>query len=219
MPGPTAVVGAPAPEAPALPPERSPIQPPADREAGTSDEQERTPKRQGAIGASVASAARHYLKHPTSGFRNDCSGFVMAATARAGVPVSGSTKSLWEAFKSEGATHLRKEPRVGDLAFFDNTTDRNRNGRVDDPLTHIAVVIDVESDGTILLAHDGTGAGRAELRMNLQHPDVHINDRGKVLNNHLRGRRNSDPKATRYLSGELWRGFATIRPNTEVADL
>ena len=179
----------------------------------------RSGKRRDKLGPAIAKAAEHYLSHPTNGFRNDCSGFVMACTARAGVPISGSTASLWEALKAEGATHYRKVPRPGDLAFFDNTTDRNRNGRVDDPLTHIAVVLLVEEDGTILLAHDGTSAGRSELTMNLHHPDIHINDRGKVLNNHLRGRRSSDSKKTRYLSGELWRGFATLSPRTELADL
>jgi surface antigen len=176
-------------------------------------------RRRDRFGADVAAAARHYLNHKTTGFRSDCSGFAMAVFARVGVPIDGSTSSLWADLKAEGATHTRKEPRVGDLAFFDNTTDRNRNGRLDDGLTHIAVVISVEEDGTILMAHDGTGAGRAELYMNLHHPDVHISDRGKVLNNHLRGRRKGDRKGTKYMAGELWHGFATVDPKMDIAGL
>src|SRR5690606_3802041 len=110
------------------------------------------------------------------------------------------------------AIHRRKLPRIGDLAFFDNTYDRDGDGRWDDELTHVAVVVEVEADGTIRMAHDGTSRGRTELRMNLKHPDVRLDASGRVLNDYLRVRTDKDPRSARYLAGELWRGFATVEP-------
>lgn len=165
------------------------------------------------FGAAVAEAARHWLDHRPRGFRDDCSGFVMASLDRAGLPLAGNTASFWELAREHGAVHRHKEPRVGDLAFFDDTYDRNGNGRLDDELSHIAVVIDVAKDGTVLMAHSGTSRGRTTLTMNLHHPDVRHAEDGAVLNDYLRAKRSGDPKGTRYLAGELWRGFATLDPD------
>lgn len=161
----------------------------------------------------VVDAARYYLEHRPQGFRDDCSGFVGAVLTRAGMPVDGSSRTYWDNAREAGVTHSRKRPRPGDLAFFDNTYDRNRNGRLDDDLTHVAIVLSVDDDGTIELAHAGTSRGRSTLWMNLRHPDVHRDDAGKMLNSYLRRRTSRDSRATRYLAGELWRGFATLEPD------
>jgi hypothetical protein len=92
----------------------------------------------------------------------------------------------------------------------DQTYDRNHNGKLDDDLTHIAVVLTVEPDGTVVMGHGGTSEGRTTLRMNLLHPDVRSDEAGRVLNDLLRREKSSDPKGTRYLASELWRGFATL---------
>ena len=144
------------------------------------------------------------------GYRNDCSGFVLAAVNRTGRSLSGNTASLWADMREDGNTHSRKEPNIGDIAFFDNTCDRNRDGRNNHQLTHIGVVLDVDDAGTITIAHAGTSAGRAELVFNLHHPAEHKADDGSVLNDFLRRRRSSDRPGTPHLAGEMWRGFATI---------
>jgi len=158
----------------------------------------------------IVEAARHYLDHPTRGFRDDCSGFVMAVLDRAGHPMAGNTASFYAWAEENGALHRHKRPSPGDLAFFDDTYDRNHNGRLDDGLTHIAVVLDVSADGTILLAHDGTSGGRTLLHMNLLTPDERLGPDGEVRNDWLRRKLDSDPRGTRYLAGELWTGFATV---------
>ncbi len=157
----------------------------------------------------LALAATYYLSNGLDGYRDDCSGFACAVYNRAGVPLEGGTKQLWELSQAAGAVHHRKIPRIGDLAFFDDTYDRNKNGRLDDDLTHVAVVVDVDDDGTILLAHGGTSRGRTELLMNLGRPHDRQDEAGRVLNDYLRVRKSGDPAAAKYLSGELWRGFAT----------
>jgi len=156
------------------------------------------------VGSAIAKAANHYLSHRPKGFRDDCSGFVCAALSRAGMPMEGNTRSLWEWASDRRLVHHKKDPRLGDLVFFDNTYDRNKNGRWDDLLSHIAVVIEIDRDGTMTLAHGGTSKGRTTMKMNLHRPD------SPEVNSYLRARKDTDKKSFRYLSGELWRGFATL---------
>jgi hypothetical protein len=156
------------------------------------------------IGTAVASAADHYLSHRPRGFRDDCSGFVCAAVDRAGLPIEGNTRSLWEWASEQGITHRKKVAKIGDLVFFDNTYDRNKNGRWDDALSHIAIVIRIGPDGTMTLAHSGTSKGRTTMTMNLHRAD------DATVNSYLRAKKSHDKKSVRYLSGQLWRGFATL---------
>ena len=169
-----------------------------------------------ATGATIAKAARHFLTNPRGGFRDDCSGFVEAVLHRAGIThVVGSTRQMWSISLADGAVHRTSDARVGDLAFFDNTYDRNGNGEADDALTHVAVVIAVEADGTVVMAHDSSSRGPTTLRMNLHHRDE-AGAGTQRLNDNLRW---PDPKrpTLRVLTGQLWRGFATVRADAVAA--
>lgn len=130
----------------------------------------------------------------------------------AGVTLRGAPEDLWSRALALGAAHTRDRPRPGDIAFFDNTFDRDHDGRVDDPLTHVAVVLSVDAAGTILLAHGGSSRGRSTFVMNLSAPGLVRDDAGHKLNDNLRPPRSSDPPGTRYLASELFHGFATVRP-------
>jgi hypothetical protein len=144
------------------------------------------------------------------GFRYDCSGMVNAAYASVGIDLEGrSSASLLKLARERNVFHRRKTPRPGDIAFFDNTWDKNGNRRLDDRLTHVAVVEKVDDDGTITLIHKG-GRGVTRTMMNLRHPATHKDDSGKVLNSHLRSRSSRDRRRTKYLTGQLWRGFASL---------
>jgi len=165
-------------------------------------------------GADVAKAASHYLgtrslRHGGESFRYDCSGLVMAAHARAGLSLAGSSASMLTMAKESGVYHRRKRPWVGDVAFFANTYDRNGNGRLDDPITHVAIVTAVDEDGTVHMVHKG-GRGITPLVMNLRQPSDHAGEAGKELNSYLRSRKSSDRNGTRYLAGELWIGFGSF---------
>lgn len=157
----------------------------------------------------LVEAARYYLDHPMRGFRDDCSGYIMAVYARAGRPIDGNTASMYAQAKEAGTLHRRREPKPGDIAFFDDTYDRNKNGALDDELSHIAVVLEVNADGTVLLAHGGTSRGRTTMQMNLRYPELRSDEQGQVYNDWLRVKRDSDPAGTPYLSGELWKAFST----------
>lgn len=136
----------------------------------------------------------------------DCSGLVAAAYARAGLSLRGSSADLYALSREVGVLHRRKRPLPGDVAFFDDTYDRNGNGRRDDELSHVAIVESVDADGTITMVHKGN-KGVVRNRMNLLRPDVARSEEGAVLNDVLRaGSRGRDGK----LTGELWRAFGSL---------
>ncbi len=140
-------------------------------------------------------------------YRNDCSGMVEAAYARAGTTLSGSSKDLYELASDRGLLHSHKLPQVGDVAFFDDTYDRNGNGRRDDELTHVAVVESVGADGTIVMVHKGS-SGVTRINMNLKRPDDRRDEAGNSLNDYLRARSRRDSGPT--LTGQLWRAFGSL---------
>ena len=162
-------------------------------------------------GVAVASAASGLVgkgKLVVNGktYRYDCSGLVSAAYARTGRELGGSSEDLYELAKDEGVLHRKKLPQPGDVAFFDDTWDRNGNHRRDDDLTHVAIVEKVEPDGTIILIHKGS-KGVVRIRMNLSDPSVERTAQGVVLNDGLRsGKADGGPR----LTGELWRAFGSF---------
>jgi hypothetical protein len=104
---------------------------------------------------------------------------------------------------------LVKAPVPGDLVFFDNTLDRNRNGRLDDSLTHVGVVVQVEPDGLVRFVH----VGSRRLKEGVLHagqPGEEQSPEGRLLNSHLRTRSGRDPAGTRYLAGQLLRGYCRV---------
>ena len=162
-------------------------------------------------GISVAGAGRALLGAGSfRGHRYDCSGMVNAAYSRAGIDLGGrNSAALLELARERHVFHRRKTPRPGDIAFFDNTHDRNGNRRLDDKLTHVAVVEKVDEDGTITLIHKG-GSGVVRTLMNLHRSRTHRDEAGKELNSRLRYESSRDRRRTKYLTGELWRGFASL---------
>ena len=161
---------------------------------------------------SFAEAALHFLKlgrlQTAAGTRSmHCSELVQAIyDVLPPVPVrlTGATADLHYQCRERG--WLVKSPAPGDLVFFDNTLDRNRNRRLDDPLTHVGVVVQVEPDGLVHFVH----VGSRRLKEGLLHagqPGAEQSPEGRPLNSHLRTRSSRDPGGTRYLAGQLLRGY------------
>lgn len=142
-------------------------------------------------------------------YRFDCSGFVEASLAGAGLVFEGSAADLFATARARGVLHRRHRPEVGDVAFFDDTYDKDGDGRFDDPLTHVGVVTKVGADGTLELVHLGN-SGITTLAMNLRQPDVHIDDAGRLLNDYLRAPSSKDGPRVHHLSGELWAAFGSL---------
>jgi len=158
----------------------------------------------------VAAAARSLLDTPDWRYRDDCSGYVSSVYTHSGVPMDGTVAELYALAETRGSIHHHPIPRIGDIAFFDNTHDRNANGEWDDLRTHLGVVVDVEPDGTIVIAHKGSK--RSLLRMNLMHPMTHEDETGREINGHLRRYGGARDTWAMYLSSQLWTAFATVDP-------
>jgi hypothetical protein len=159
------------------------------------------------------------LRHNGTTFRYDCSGFVNAAHALAGEDLAHrNTAGMVKYAKSLGLYERVGSPGQGDTVFWDNTHDRNKNGRLDDTFTHVGVVERVDADGTLHLVHLGS-KGVVRIRMNLLRPNDYKNDSGKVLNSFLRRRTKSDRRGTQYLSAQLYSGMASFWAAGTVASL
>ncbi len=164
---------------------------------------------QAAVAAAQGFVGRPRLVVAGETYRFDCSGLVEASLAAAGVPQKGSSAMLFATAREQRVLHRRHLPQPGDVAFFDDTYDRDNDGRLNDPLSHSALVESVAPDGTITLIHLGS-AGVVRIRMNLRHPEDARGPTGEVWNDALRARRPTDSRRTRYLAGELWVGFGSF---------
>lgn len=160
----------------------------------------------GRDGRGVARGAVALLEQPRlmvdgQRYRYDCSGMVTAAYASAGYTLGGGSRDLHARAEAAGLLHQRHRPHPGDIAFFDNTYDRDRDGRRDDMLTHVGVVESVDAEGTVTVVHLGS-KGVTRLRLNLDRPS------DRAVNSQLRasGDRDGGP----VLSGQLWRDFGSL---------
>ena len=144
---------------------------------------------------------------------NDCSGFVRLAYLAGGIDLvnhgflagENAVTAIFRRALDVGTVH-HQAPRPGDLVFFRETYDRNRDGRRNDGMTHIGVVEGVDADGTVTFIHRG-GKGVARGRLNLSAPAKHqLGQGGPVLNDYIR----PAAKGSRaYLAGELFAAFAS----------
>lgn len=153
--------------------------------------------------------------------RYDCSGVVHAIYLANGIDLlanpgrsrqGNGTRLIYNHVRRYGRIHRGPTPRRGDLVFFNNTWDANRDGRLNDPLTHVGVVERIEADGTIVFISRVSRAIE-RYRLNLRHPGVHKSRDGRLLNDFMRRKRRSDPDRTRYLTGQLFAAFGTRVPD------
>ncbi|MET0404771.1 MAG: CHAP domain-containing protein [Cystobacter sp.] len=178
----------------------------------------REPDRVQALAASIVERAVQLVGTPRLGkvarhVPDDCSGLVRLAYLKAGIDlVSGgflagenAVSAIYRRAQGRGALH-ETLPQPGDLVFFRETYDRNRDGRRNDGLTHVAVVERVEPDGTLTFIHRGL-KGIARSHMNLAFPHTHrAGQAGSILNDILRP---ASRGQRAWLTGELFVGFAS----------
>jgi hypothetical protein len=152
---------------------------------------------------------------------DDCTGVARIAYESVGIelmagpgrPGSNGVTHMYLQAKRAGALH-KGRPKPGDLVFFRETYDRDRDGRRDDGLTHVGVVESVAPDGSITFVHRGS-KGVARAKMNLRQPRLHRAKGSKaVVNDYLR-RASKGSRA--YVTGELFAGFASPGPLARAA--
>jgi hypothetical protein len=154
-------------------------------------------------------------------FPSDCTGFVEAVYQMEGIPLRAlmqqaapderqGVEAAWRAIRAYGTVLPRGEwPAPGDLVFWHDTYDRNRNGRADDGLTHVGIVLHVV-DGNVVFAHRG-GHAVARGAMDPRRPHEGTAEDGGVLNSPIR-KRDARLDGVPLLAGELFAGYGRIDP-------
>lgn len=145
----------------------------------------------------------------------DCAGVARAIFLEHGIdlysdipndPKANGVKLIYSHVQRHGTLHQGPMADPGDLVFFDNTWDFNGDGQLNDPLTHVGVVEQVELDGTVVFISRVSGAIE-RYRMNLDQPHIHKTAEGRTLNDFIRRKLPTDPEETNRLTGELFSAF------------
>ncbi|MDQ6734134.1 MAG: CHAP domain-containing protein [Nitrospirota bacterium] len=146
----------------------------------------------------------------------DCAGVTRAVYLSQGHDLYEGTgenangvRLIYEHVRQHGRFHRGPAVRPGDLVFFDNTWDFNEDGMLNDPLTHVGIVEEVEGDGTVVFISRVSNAIE-RYRMNLHAPNAVRGADGRTLNDYLRRKKPGDPRATGYLTGQLFTGFGSL---------
>jgi hypothetical protein len=149
-------------------------------------------------------------------FRFDCSSFARAVYLQHGIDLfaeiqraTTGVRAIQRYVREHGRLFHEGPPRPGDLVFFDDTYDRNRDGRRNDRLSHVGIVEEVREDGTVVFVSRLSRTIRRD-RMHLGVPDAHRAADGRVLNDHLRRRRRGEPASAATLAAQLFAGFGTL---------
>ena len=146
-------------------------------------------------------------------YPNDCTGLVRAAYAFASIDLAyrfgryagNGVRRLYATLRDERLLYAVLHPMPGDLVFWDNSYDANSNGRADDELTHVGVVISSESDGSIRYLHYNYREGPVIDEMNLTRPDIAVGTNGDTVNSVIRMR--GSPKFAGSNAAQLFRVF------------
>lgn len=115
---------------------------------------------------------------------------------------------LYRSVQRQGSIYHTTRPVIGDLVFFHNTYDANRDGRNNDWYSHVGIVEEVHRNGTIVVLSYRNGQVVRDA-MNLERKREHELN-GQVINAQLRANTRQDPDYTQYLSGELFAGFGSV---------
>src|SRR4051812_17345549 len=97
-----------------------------------------------ALGARLAQDAASLLEAPSSAREEasrSCTSFVQWVYGREGIswaPDGGDANTLYRTARRRRALK-RSKPLPGDVVFFRETYDRNRNGKLDDGYTHVGI--------------------------------------------------------------------------------
>ncbi|MBZ4329280.1 CHAP domain-containing protein [Corallococcus interemptor] len=147
----------------------------------------------------------------------DCTALIEATYAQAGVKFRGALKpgdngvtAMYRYAQANGRVYTSGRPAPGDLVFFRETYDQNRDGRRNDGLTHVGLVDGVDADGTVTVIHR-VKRGVVRYRMNLARPHMARDPKtGEILNDMLRS---PAPGQPHVLTGQLFAAFGSVLPS------
>ncbi len=153
-------------------------------------------------------------------FSSDCSGTIRAIYFYAGIDLvsqfgrytgNGVTR-IYKMLEEENLLYDTPFPAPGDLLFWDNTYDRNGDGKWNDMLTHIGMVTEARRDGAIRYVHFHYGANSVIIEnMNLLTPNIFkkaVGGKSVIVNAPMRIREKStEYPLSRGLTSHLYRIF------------
>ena len=151
---------------------------------------------------------RRYITIDGHRFRMDCSGVIRAIYYKAGIDLAqdfnkykgGGTMRIHETLRSKGLIYRPSVPVPGDILFWDNTYDANHNGRSDDMLSHIGMVVfSDKKSGNVIYVHHNEKKGIVFEKMNLLHPD------DPTYNAVMRSLRAKKLPGNKYLASHLYK--------------
>lgn len=151
-------------------------------------------------------------------FAIDCSGVVSALYYYAGIDLqkyygeyTGSgTQRIYNMLSDRGLLDNTWMPETGDIIFWDNTYDKNGNGKKDDALTHIGMVVNIDKFGNIEYIHHNYRKGIVLEKMNIRYKNEHKRKiRGNVIiiNSPMKKMEGSGRVKDKWLSGQLYSSF------------
>ena len=154
-------------------------------------------------------------------FRSDCIGFINYVYYRAGFDLvkaygvgRGGVSSLYDGLLKHHFIFDAKTAEPGDLIFFDNTYDINRNGAWDDPLSHIGIIVGKEKHNTLVYVHFASH-GVEEDHINLYYPNTHAFRQKDgtlyIINSYLRRNKGEGYEKKEYVASSFYRAFSHIR--------
>lgn len=171
--------------------------------------------RETALAAARGLVGKRRMEASGRRFGDDCTGLVRAAFSQVGVdlmtaaePGDNGVTAIWRFAARHGRIYEGGRPVGGDLVFFKETYDLNRDGRVNDGLTHVGLVEEVDDDGTVVVIHR-VARGVVRYRMNLAHADRSKAPSGRTVNDYLR---HAVPGSQAQLTARLFAGYATLLP-------
>ncbi len=143
-------------------------------------------------------------------FLYDCSGFIFYIYYKAGIDLNsyivdqtpfGGVHQLYLIAKNYFSVS-QISFNFADIIIFDNTYDRNKNGKDDDLFTHVALIVDVKDDGTIVYIHK-SNRGVQKGYMNILKGNLHsINN--EIINSYIKD------NGEKVLASQLFNIFGTF---------
>ncbi len=129
----------------------------------------------------------------------DCSGFVNLINIKNGHPYyldkelsesfdnARKSRAMYNLMNKKGLTFEGREPRIGDLIFFENTVRRKSKVKISvaENITHVGIVTRIDADKTVEFIHHSSGKNRLDY-LNFEEPKRTHKDDGKVINTYMK---------------------------------
>jgi hypothetical protein len=149
-------------------------------------------------------------------FAWDCTGTVCAIYWHAGIDLAASfpryagngVERLYRTLEARRLLYESLLPAAGDIVFWDNTWDANGDGKWNDPLTHVGMVVETSREGAVSYVHLHHSRGVVIEPMSLREPGVYQRTEGgrvRVVNAPMRLATPGKPHPAQWLAGQLFR--------------